>query len=659
MKFTNMKQAVSVQFTKMAAGAQLLEVDINKYELWDLYLSSFPEGTNPIFRERTEHDCNCCKSFIRKGGNVVAFIGNELVSIWDIEIGGHYQVVADALSAFVKAAAIKTIFLHDEKNIGQDRTLEINAGGTITWNHFHQELPSFCVKPKSDIATLKGKAVNNYNVLKRSLTEITSDAIVAVSDLISEKALYRGEEHKSRVQQLRDLQVGYGSASNKEEFLWTTSINLGEASGFRNSVIGTLLVDLSTGVELEKAVKSFETKVAPANYKRSSALITQAMINRASETIGELGFEPTIPRRDAVLSDLTINNVIYADSSAQKAMGVLDILSPTAPVASKGKPVDISIEDFIATVVPKTQSMELLLANEHQANFMTLVAPVNSEAPNMLKWDNNFTWAYDGDVTDSGMKENVKAAGGRTDGVLRFSIQWNTPDEPHRSDLDAHCREADGSHISFSNHCGGMNSGTLDVDITNPHRVAVENIIFTDLNKMPDGNYKFYVNNYSRRLGGSFTAEIEFAGQLYSFYHQGTVMRDVAVGTVNKKGNVLELRDNMGHTLSVQDKWGLKSQQFHKVDAMMFSPNHWDNNKSGNKHTFFILNDCKNPEPVRGFYPEFLSDSLHDHRKVFEMLGSKMKAEQRDDQMSGVGFSETIRNNVTVKADGRQYNVQF
>ena len=62
MDFTTIKTAVAAQFTKMANGP-LFTVDLSKDELWDTYLSAFPEGTNPMYRERTEHDCNCCKQY--------------------------------------------------------------------------------------------------------------------------------------------------------------------------------------------------------------------------------------------------------------------------------------------------------------------------------------------------------------------------------------------------------------------------------------------------------------------------------------------------------------------------------------------------------------------------------------------------------------------
>jgi hypothetical protein len=89
----------------------------------------------------------------------------------------------------------------------------------------------------------------------------------------------------------------------------------------------------------------------------------------------------------------------------------------------------------------------------------------------------------------------------------------------------------------------------------------------------------------------------------------------------------------------------------------MLSPNYWDEQTSGNKHYFFMLEGCKNPSAVRGFYNEFLSNSLTPHRKVFEVLSAAMKCEPTDNQLSGVGFSSTLKNNLHVKVDGRPYNI--
>lgn len=666
MNFINVKQAVSEQFTKMLATELVLTTDVDKDLLWDTYLKIGTEqGINEIFRERGALDCNCCRRYIRAAGGSVAFIDGELVTMWDVTVGGEYQPIVDALAAMVRSANIETIFLHEFKTVGVDKTPDLTTD--VIWDHFFMKLPAAFVKPKSQITTLKGKAVNNYNVLKRSLTEITDDAVSQVLELIDSKAIYKGEENRSRVFQLQTLQSDYLNAENKEQFLWETSTSLGEASSFRNSVIGTLLVDLSEGMELEVAVKSYESKVAPENYKRSSALITQSMINRAEATITELGLENSIQRRHAVVEDITINDVLFADRSAKTSMGVLGNLKPTATKEVKTDTAkDISIEDFISTVVPKTDSMELLVTGEHQANFMSLVAPVNADSPAITKWNNNFSWSYNGEIADSSMRKNVKAAGGNTDGVLRFSIQWNTPDRPYGRDLDAHCR-CKGEHIYYGNKRGNNNSGTLDVDIIKPRGVAVENIIYTDLNSMPDGDYNLSVHNFSYSTNDKgFTAEVEFEGKTLCFDHTASMRggQTVQVATVNKKNGQFTLISGNPVSESSVEVYGIQSKEFHKVNLLMNSPNFWTNvkNPKGNKHYFFILENCKNTEGVRGFYNEFLKDELHNDRKVFEHLGAQMRVPFRETQLSGLGFSSTRKNTVVVKVRGEVnglFNIKF
>ena len=43
----------------------LFVVDVSGDELWETYLESFPPEHNQIYRERREHDCSCCKAFVR------------------------------------------------------------------------------------------------------------------------------------------------------------------------------------------------------------------------------------------------------------------------------------------------------------------------------------------------------------------------------------------------------------------------------------------------------------------------------------------------------------------------------------------------------------------------------------------------------------------
>ena len=669
MEFRNFKQMIQNKFNDMAnEGDRLYEVALDKDTLWNLYLDSFPEGTNEVFRERREYDCSCCKQFIKNIGNVVSIKDNKITSIWDIDTNcPTFKPVSKALSEYVKSHLIDDIFVGKFKKIGTDKNFEYTQEKTYEWEHLYVELPDKLVdKTSLSIGDIKGRSRDIRNVFKRSLDEISEESVSIVLELIMQKSLYKGEEWKSILEEFLKYKKTYDKLSteiDKHNFAWEQSIKAGTVVGkIRNHSIGVLLVDISEGMDLNTAVRRYEKIVAPENYKRPKAIYTQKMLDKARETITELGYIDSLLRRHATLNDITVNNILFTNKDSVKQLGSLDIfdeLSKGVSINHKmfNKVEELTVDEFIKNVLPNAKEVELFLENKHANNFVSLTAPINKDSKTMFKWNNNFGWAYTGNLTDSSLKENVKNAGGKVDGALRFSIQWNDG-EYDNVDLDAHCIEPNGKRISFSNKQNYYTGGNLDVDIISPRRgtPAVENITWPEKERMLEGTYKFIVNTYSRSCQHGFKAEIEFNGEVHSFEYTRKTRagENIEIAEVNySRTDGFTIKPLLPSSMSNKEIWGLTTNRFVPVSVIMNSPNYWDEQEGiGHKHYFFMLKDCLNPEEVNGFYNEYLKNELNEHKRVFEALGSKMAVSYSDEQLSGLGFSSTKRNDVIVKVKG-------
>lgn len=679
MGFITFKKAVQDNFKTMAKGvSHLFEVDLDEDELWETYLNSFPPGTNEVFRERREFDCSCCKQFIRNIGKAVVIKDNQIQTVWDVAIDHPtFTPVAQALSNFVKAHVVNNVYVVKRENqkVGTNKNFEDVDGNVIEWEHFYLELPNKFLEGSghhTSIAEDKGEYRETRNVFKRSLDELIEDSLLTVLELISQNSLYKGEEWKAVLQSFLKHKQAYDKLTSEQEknnYAWEQSVVAdGAVSRVRNLSIGTLLVDISQGLALDAAVGKYEKIVAPENYRRPKPIFTKKMLEDAQKTVHELGYAESLSRRFAVLDDITVNDILFSNEDSAKQIEGLDVFDELAKgveVNPKNfsKVEEISIDDFVENVLPTTREIEVLLENKHERNLVSLIAPTDAKGKSMFKWDNGFSWAYTGNITDSSMKENVKSAGGNVDGVLRFSIQWNEEDY-NPNDFDAHCIEPYGNEIYYANDHNPVTTGELDVDIISPKRgtAAVENITWTKKNKMLPGTYKFFVRNYSYRGGrDGFKAEIEFDGQVFLFEYNKELRQkeDVVVAevTLDHNGN-FSISELLPSHVSSKEVWGLSTNQFVPVSVVMHSPNHWEGEQGiGNKHVFFMLKDLINPERPNSMYNEFLKEELNKHRKVFEALASKTAVQDSESQLSGLGFSSTQRNELVVRVTGNTKRV--
>jgi hypothetical protein len=653
--FTSFASTLNKRINSMSKNELYIVGDtLDRDSIWLTYLDAFPDGTNEIYRERRTYDCSTCRQFVKNWGNVVEIDNGQVFSIWDARTRdalpeGPYREVAYAMDEYVKSLPLSGIFRTSERQYGNEVTRAMVDGNLEVWNHFHGEVAAKHFT--TDVGTVRGNFNTSVQVFQRGLEELSSSALATVVDLIEDNALYRGEEHLRAITEFQSLQNKYKRVVDKLPFVYENATS--PAARFRNTVIGTLVDDLSKGMDLDAAVRSFEAKVAPANYKRPKSLITPAMVKAAMKTIDELGIEESLQRRFANIADVSIDNVLWVDNDARDRMkegSIGSLLMSTAqanvkPLAKNAKPEPMSITAFMKDVLPSATGVELLVRNTHEGNFVSLTTAVHGDAPNLFKWDNPFAWSYNGNVTDS-IKEKVKKAGGNVTAKLRVSLSWFNYD-----DLDIHVYEPNGNHIYY-----GAKQGKLDIDMNaggKRSREAVENITWS--RNIQNGDYRVVVNNFSVREPGTdvgFVIETESDGRIEHYSYKKAVRNDVEVGIMRvEDGQIVEFKtakDIEGGSAS-KEIWGVATEQFQKVETVMFSPNFWDDQAHGNKHYIFTLANCRNDTPVRGIYNEYLRGDLTEHRKVFEIVGEKTKAQPTDEQVSGLGFSSTAGSSIVAR----------
>lgn len=451
-KFIEFRNRLNENFNRLASeNDYLFEVNLDKDELYSLYLNSFPKGTNPIFRERTEHDCSCCRHFIKKLGNAVFIIDNKIKTIWDFDAQSDiYQPVIDELDKYVKSNVISGVYLvrKEDKLIGVEQNRD-DKQIEIIWDHFYLKLPEkYIYKGHKTLDTVKGDFKSSKDVLKRGLEEITKDSIETVLELISQNSLYKGNEWEKQLKAFLELKNQFDKLETEEEkdnFCWTSSLTVGSViARIKNHSIGVLLTNISNNKPLDDAVKEYERIVAPSNYKRSKPLFTKRMLDEAKKKIEQLGYMDSLQRRFATLDDISVNNILFANRDVYSKLNQGDIFDEMIKdipedIKKYSRVQEIAVNDFVNNVLPNAQEVNVMFENRLTSNLCSLITSQNKDSKSMFKWNNNFSWAYTGNITDS-MKERVKELGGKVDGDLRFSIQWNE-DAKDNYDLDAHCIE--------------------------------------------------------------------------------------------------------------------------------------------------------------------------------------------------------------------------
>jgi hypothetical protein len=703
---------LQAQFDKMCNTNQLFRSSVSGHDLWTMYLANFEEGDDPIFRDpaSSSHNCNYCKNFIRRYGNIVAIdVDGKLMSMFDVEVEKEYTASFKTMSKALQTNPIQDVFietLNELRPLGYESKLSktqttyklglgynikrytaeeaakfgvVRANETKTFHHFSLEIPArFIYTGSSSIESLTAAVRDRYSVFKRAIQELPVDTLALVSDLINQGSLLDGDAHLHSVRQMIELKKEahnlFVKTELRDSWYWSKAYLMDDRTAkFKNTLIGVLCTELAEGLELNKACQNWNKRVDPVNYMKAVAPVTQRQIEEAQKFVEENGYVESFDRRFATIDDIKVSEILHSNmgDGELKSVSIFDKVKSSPSTRHKRAEFDkleeVSIEKFMTDILPGCTSVEAFLDAKAEGNMVTLTTANVEESKPIFKWSNNYSWTYKGNIAGkSQIKEEVKSKGGKVDGVLRFSMMWADGDGDN-SDLDLHCIEPNGGmHIYFGYKRSDKTGGNLDIDITQPNgKLSVENITYPTLAKMLDGKYQLFIRQYSDRGSKGFSAEIEFNGEVYSYSYPKAVRGDVQIAEVTLRKGEFTIEHKLTPTESsgvIKEIYGLNSGQLHKVNLVCLSPNHWNGQGVGNKHYFFMLDGCKTSDPVRSFHNENLIQDLLDHRKVMEVLGTTNMLEPTDTQLSGLGFNATVRDELVVKLSGthkRMLKIKF
>ena len=693
----NLNKKMQECLDKMSATGKLFVSSVSGKELWDIYLKFFKPEDNEIFRDpqSSEHNCKNCYNFIKNYGNIVAIDSAlNIITMFDFIADEEYKASINSMATILKNSPVSDVFFEtfeflnqanyekcyksstsfklgievNYKTYSKEEVLKygvVEENKLYTFEHFMVRMSEqFVLKDSSQsLASLVAHYRSNYEVFKRTMEEISANSFSIVSELISQGSLLNSDLYAAQLNTMEKLKLEYMTiSSNQKRDLWCkiASYKLSCAK-LLNTLIGTVLTDVECGEELEEVCRTYNYRVDPANYMKATSPITKTQIKEAQKFVEENNYTESFTRRYATLDDIKASEILHlnSDSKKIKSVSIFDQIQPTSDNRKElnlDKIKEISINDFMEKELPNAKSVELYLENRHENNLVSITTAENKDSKRIFKWDNNYSWTFKGNLSSTSLiKQNVNKFGGKTEGALRFSIMWN---EDGRSicDLDAHCYITSLTGGRLNHIYYGDKQNCLDVDMINPREVGVENIIFNTNYNLNSKKYIFKIVNFNGGRNSGFKAEIEFNGQLFSYELNKELMGDIHIATVEVGADgKMSIYHNLPATNVSKNLFGLSTLEFHKVKLVCLSPNYWDTNAIGNKHYMFMLENCINPEKIKGFHVDNLKSELAAHRKVLEVVGNTTMIEPSDaTQLSGLGFNSTIPDNVIVKVNSNK-----
>ena len=268
--------------------------------LFEAFLKCLPSSA------RQHYTCNACRHFIEKYGGLVVISpdGVTLPAVWplEVEVPNFFKKAVRTLRRLVQRANVTGVFLSSEKVLGEPVT--------GVWHHMYvrQRAANVYQSVTLNASQRIAEKLEEYKMLCAGLVDFPAEIVGQAKMLLKSEVLYRSEKVLGVAEWLFELHnelVHASSSTHHVNMVWRAVAT--SSAGFchvRSTMIGTLLNDLSRGVPLDIAGRSFAAKMNPLQYQRPQAAPKEGNILQAEKLVAKLELEGALERRFARVEEL-------------------------------------------------------------------------------------------------------------------------------------------------------------------------------------------------------------------------------------------------------------------------------------------------------------------------------------------------------------------
>jgi len=361
---------------KAFGDVPLFQTNVN--DLWDLYLTNIPKDS------RQYYNCNACRKFIeRYGGLVTISPGGETHSVmWQgDDVPGMFKASVEAMRQAIGKAKVTGVFLSKDELLGTPVTGE--------WTHMHAILPSAFQERLHTVDEVMAEKTADFILLKKSMRAYPVEAINQALLLLRADALYRSEKVLGVAEWFKLLHDACHGKNGKlrDNIIWrAVALAPPGYCHLKNTVIGTMLDDIVSGMSLDDVAHRFATKMHPLQYQRPQAAPSEGSIDKAERIVAKLGIERSLVRRFARLDEV---QAVWRpiEKPIDEKEGVFSHLVPKGKttIQKYAPTVTITWKKFAETVLPDALYMEVLVPSH--GKFMAILTAEHMDAPPIIQWD--------------------------------------------------------------------------------------------------------------------------------------------------------------------------------------------------------------------------------------------------------------------------------